>query len=422
MLGNVPMFYAIHLSAVLNGFASIVGCIAVLVHASSVPLPAFLARRSGGLFQAADGNRARRRDFSARFAVYLACADLIWHTSHIIDHTLLLVRQTYPPMHIAVGLGANLIFWFGYAQVLHLALSAYSYLKICRNINIRFGRHDWRLHAAAFGTVIFLTGILLIFDGFGLFAYWCLGNSGTIAGLMTAPMAFMTASSNALCTTLGHRAIQAKIDETAHATGGSRSKPAASPTPSHRGIVQSASFRDDSDSASQRSTPGASPLMPRRPIKTAPAAMLEAKATKDAADSVGTTSLTSGPASGTTSTSFSESGTGTGTGTATSGGGGGSSKSQRSNVATQCLNVLVRTASLTYIPLAVGAFAVTIECFLGVVEPISCLVVATMTNCAGWANAYAYFVNERLKLTLRKTPAPKSSATGSMSASEDSTL
>ncbi|KAI9183832.1 hypothetical protein H9P43_002884 [Blastocladiella emersonii ATCC 22665] len=407
VLNNLPMFILVHGSAVVNGLTSIIGCIAVLAHASSLPLPDFLAKRTGGLFQAynAATGRTRRRDLSARFAIYLAAADVIWHTSHLIDHALLLIHGVFPSKSVAAGLGTNLFLWYGYTNLLHLALSAYSYLKIVRNKAIKFGKGDWMLHFGAFGSIAFLTIVIYVLDGFGLFAYWCLGNSESLMGLLLAPMAFMVAASNALCTTLGHRAIENKLTEAERAsssavgTASAKSVTGSSSFHTTRSVLQSTVY---TEGTIERTSSTVSQLKMASLSMLRKASVTPAKPAKpQQQDSAGSASGNGGTSSGSGATSGTSSTTST-TSTNAGASAANNSAASRSAVATQCLRNLVRTASFIYVPLAVGSFAATVFCFLGVVEPFTCFVVATSTNCAGWVNAYAYFKNELLKTSLRK--------------------
>ncbi|KAI9183843.1 hypothetical protein H9P43_002895 [Blastocladiella emersonii ATCC 22665] len=73
----------------------------------------------------------------------------------------------------------------------------------------------------------------------------------------------------------------------------------------------------------------------------------------------------------------------------------------RSYVATRRLQTLVQTARLVYVLLAIGLVVTTVLSFVGVAEPIACFIVAKSANWMGWVNAYAYFHNELLKVSLR---------------------
>ncbi|KAI9183841.1 hypothetical protein H9P43_002893 [Blastocladiella emersonii ATCC 22665] len=365
VLGNEPMFYAVHLSACINGVASLLGCIAVLLHVAAVPVPRVVSVWTRGLFHpwGTDRTAAKRVDFSARFSRYLAVADLIWHTSHLTDHALLLAHKEYPEDSLATGLALNLFVWFGWCQMLHCALSAYSYLKICRNVHLKFGRHDWRLHVVTFGSVVVLAIIFYVVNGFGSSAYWCLGNNQTFGGSMVSFMSSMVATTNAMATTIGNREIQKKVSQVSLSTKSTASRPTT--------------YKAGTSSRASAQQP---PASPDGSVASSKRGMLAP------GGGGGATSSTGGGTSSTGGTSSAH---------------GDPSSDQRSYVAAQCLRTLVRTARLVYIPLAIGSLTGSLLIFIGIVEPITCFITATAANCSGWVNAYAYFHNELLKASLR---------------------
>ncbi|KAI9183842.1 hypothetical protein H9P43_002894 [Blastocladiella emersonii ATCC 22665] len=382
--GNDPMFYATHVSACINGIASLLGCIAVLLHVAAVPVPRVVSVWSRGLFHpwGTDRAAAKRADFSARFAMYLAVADLIWHSSHLIDHAMLLATKQFPDDGLATGLAFNLFVWFGYCQLMHCVLSAYSYLKICRNVHLKFGKHDWKLHVVTFGTVVVLSIVFYLVNGFGSFAYWCLGNSQALGGSMVSFISSMVATTNALATTIGNREIQKKVKKVNLSTQSASSRPARKSMSKSK----ASSGRATASAQSSAVSPEASPSGSKRTILSPN-------------DAVGSSTVGAGSSSG---------------GGGSSSGHGDPSSNQRSYVAAQCLRTLVRTARLVYIPLAIGSVITALLSFVGIAEPIACFVVATSANCSGWVNAYAYFHNELLKASLRTgttTAAPSQAGT-----------
>lgn len=68
------------------------------------------------------------------------------------------------------------------------------------------------------------------------------------------------------------------------------------------------------------------------------------------------------------------------------------------STATQCLSTYVWIASCLYCPLA---FLMWITVFIHIttdsIEPVSTFLVVLVANSSGWANAYAYFKNERIR-------------------------
>lgn len=81
-------------------------------------------------------------------------------------------------------------------------------------------------------------------------------------------------------------------------------------------------------------------------------------------------------------------------------GGGGASGENVNSIASQCLATYVWMAACLYCPLAVLLWInILFQVAIGVVEPLSSWLLVIVANSSGWANAYAYFHNEDLKLS-----------------------
>lgn len=81
------------------------------------------------------------------------------------------------------------------------------------------------------------------------------------------------------------------------------------------------------------------------------------------------------------------------------GGGGGASGENVNSIASQCLATYVWMAACLYCPLALLLWInILFQVAIGVVEPLSSWLLVIVANSSGWANAYAYFHNEDLKL------------------------
>ncbi|ORZ33656.1 hypothetical protein BCR44DRAFT_1486471 [Catenaria anguillulae PL171] len=75
---------------------------------------------------------------------------------------------------------------------------------------------------------------------------------------------------------------------------------------------------------------------------------------------------------------------------------------QIGQVASACIANQTRVASWTYIPLALATYALAMFHAQGYIEPLASLCTTVCANVMGFANAYAYFTNESMKLELRR--------------------
>ncbi|KAI9179851.1 hypothetical protein H9P43_005182 [Blastocladiella emersonii ATCC 22665] len=429
VLGHPVMFYIVHITALLSMFASMFGAAGVIAHIYRVRLPGPLCRLTGGLFEPwgtpapSTAAKPKRLEFAARFAMYLAVADGCWSLSHTIDHSYLLINRVFPSEEAGLILGTMMWIGFGYHQLMHACLSFITWLRVCRETKLDFGRFDWKLHSLCLGIVVAGAPILYYFRGFGLGGYWCVNDNRTVAGTVLTFMVTLVCATNALATTVCNSVVAKRLNEVSAATS---AKPATKAPPLTGVLARIINSRVmDSTTALKRgsvvSTSSATDSVSRRDSSmtgctTAPSSTI--------------------PRGGDTMKrgSRSEVGTGSGSGNATGSGSGNDSSSpaaaagsagpspspsapsspgpsrkhaskgeKRSLVASLCLNNLIRTASFVYIPLTIAAVGVTTAQVLHLVDPLSCLFAGVFSTAAGWINAYAYFQNERLKLSMRSS-------------------
>ncbi|ORZ32050.1 hypothetical protein BCR44DRAFT_1253758 [Catenaria anguillulae PL171] len=188
-MGNRPMFFAIHIVALACISLSMLGSLSVLLHHLNYPVPKAVSRWTGGMFRAygepagsdqvtvavkpsgrsgaAAGNAHHgtmggqsktvkagiRRDFSSRFAFYLALADFLWSMAHSIDHLVLLVSGRFPDDATSMKLAIVVFVFFGGQQMMHFCLSLYTYIRVVRGVNFDLG--------AIYSLFHMLTGSLL---------------------------------------------------------------------------------------------------------------------------------------------------------------------------------------------------------------------------------------------------------------------
>jgi len=91
--GNYPAFYIIHGAALTVIAISVLSCIVLISW--------ILCKwKTSGL----------EINFSVRFPLYLAIADILWGVSHFTDHLYLVTTQVYP--HGSTKLGLSIFLWF----------------------------------------------------------------------------------------------------------------------------------------------------------------------------------------------------------------------------------------------------------------------------------------------------------------------
>lgn len=75
----------------------------------------------------------------------------------------------------------------------------------------------------------------------------------------------------------------------------------------------------------------------------------------------------------------------------------------KNSIASQCLTTYVWVAACLYCPLAILLWVnVLFQIVMKSVEPLSSFFIVIVANSSGWANAYGYFHNEKLKNFNRK--------------------
>ncbi|KAI9179850.1 hypothetical protein H9P43_005181 [Blastocladiella emersonii ATCC 22665] len=413
VLGHPVMFHAVHIAALLSIAASVIGSLGVIAHINRVTLPAPLSQRTGGLFAAwgSAPQKPKRLEFAARFAMYLAVVDAVWSTSHAIDHGLLLFTRVLPSETTGVFLGMVVWVLFGYHQMMHACLSLFTWLRVCREVKLDLGRLDWKLHALCFGSIAATTPIIYFINGFGIGGFWCINNIKTDGGTVLLFMATTVSAINAVATHLCNRIIAERLKEVSDATS---ARPAAKAPPLTGFLARIIKSRVmDSSAALKRnsfvSNSSATDAAPRRDSSmtgytTAPSTMPRGGGGR------GDVGAGSGDGSGSGHD-------GSAPGAAGSTGSAGAAPAppspsnkkaskgeRRSLVASLCLNNLIRTASLVYIPLTFVAVIITAtQQLFHVIEPVSAMFCGVFTTATGFINAYAYFQNERLKLSMRSS-------------------
>ncbi|KAK9722911.1 hypothetical protein K7432_002346 [Basidiobolus ranarum] len=142
--------------------------------------------------------------FGSSYVIYISWAD--YKSSATFTNPLL--RFPYHSACISLGFGVLSSINLGYASIYGkplegtpcnvLALLIYSlllldillvgaiafstYLKICRNHRVDFGKFDWKLLVVCFCLVTLITAVSSLLDGFGGDTYWCFINDKQNSG------------------------------------------------------------------------------------------------------------------------------------------------------------------------------------------------------------------------------------------------
>lgn len=72
-------------------------------------------------------------------------------------------------------------------------------------------------------------------------------------------------------------------------------------------------------------------------------------------------------------------------------------RQDRHTTASECLATFVLVSICLYCPLSFIVLAFSVETSLGVVEPVTALLIVVIGNSSGWANAVGYFRNRKIK-------------------------
>ncbi|CAH1784564.1 unnamed protein product [Owenia fusiformis] len=160
LLGSGVWFDVIHIS----GFTSLT--ISTLFSTGVLIFVAVTTRRSSLAF--------RLLKLPERLVVYLAICDLMWSTTHIVDHVYMWVTYDHPPDLLCNAL-AFLLSEFVLAQGLVVSFAAINAMVIVvLGKTIELGRYDWRLVVVALGLPTVWGVVLLVLGVFGPSGAWCL--------------------------------------------------------------------------------------------------------------------------------------------------------------------------------------------------------------------------------------------------------
>lgn len=112
-------------------------------------------------------------DFPVRFPLYLAIADTLWGISHLIDHTYLIAFHAYPTSVALIRfLSFKMWVFFGYQQLMHACLSAYTYLNVVHGVKPNVGKWEWKLHLSCLSFLLASSIFFYCLNSFGNMGYW----------------------------------------------------------------------------------------------------------------------------------------------------------------------------------------------------------------------------------------------------------
>ena len=148
-----PVFYAIHVTAIVCLTISILTSAGVLLY-----LLLYNDRSKVKFF---------KRPIGERLVVYLALCDLFFSIAHELDHTYMLTTKDHPPDRLCIFF-AFFVQNFILAQALLVIFTALStMILVLFEKKVHLGRFDWRLISFTFGipTVNGIVGSLVPYLG-----------------------------------------------------------------------------------------------------------------------------------------------------------------------------------------------------------------------------------------------------------------
>lgn len=149
-------FYIIHITALTAILLSAIGSCWILINAL------LTARKNPGTFA----------DIGSRLPIYLSILDLCFAAWHSSDHLYLVIHQQVPSACIAMGILLQLFMGSQMTMIGWIAVT--TYLRVCREFDIKYGAYDWRLVVLVFGLAAIPVIVAGSIGAFGPDKYWCL--------------------------------------------------------------------------------------------------------------------------------------------------------------------------------------------------------------------------------------------------------
>jgi len=160
---SLPLFYEIHIFAVICLSLSIFACLFILANAIWLKFYShtFVGQRSW-------------KSIGHRFPIYLAITDLLFVIEHSFDHWLFILRGV-PESTTCNVLAAFLTLTFASNVLMVVSTAFYCYLLVVWEKRLDLGRYDWKLWVFVYsgGVIILCIGYAIHTDTWGQDLYFC---------------------------------------------------------------------------------------------------------------------------------------------------------------------------------------------------------------------------------------------------------
>ena len=101
-----------------------------------------------------------QRTVGERLTIYLALVDLAFSSSHLGDHTYMLLTEDHPPDALCVTFAFILLLFVTSQSLIVFITAIVAFSMVVRRKKADFGTYDWKLLLIAFGIPVVFSGSL----------------------------------------------------------------------------------------------------------------------------------------------------------------------------------------------------------------------------------------------------------------------